>query len=298
MQRGETQQAQLKAPFPWFGGKSRVAALVWQRFGVVKNYVEPFAGSLAVLLGRPTPPRTETVNDLDCFIANFWRALAADPEGVAAWADSPVNEADLHARHEWLHDQAEFIEAMHTDPDHYNVKVAGWWVWGLSAWIGDNWCRVTRQGGLPHLAHGGQGVHRTGLTQQLPDLSGAAVDALPGRPADQGRSGWSGTLGILGPGRRDAGPLRLHGGVGSSSAAGAGVLRGLEPGVGPLADGAYRVDGGLSRSPVWGRGSGQMLQPRLAWSIGRGAGMGDRAQWRGTPSHCALRVRGRTRDAG
>jgi hypothetical protein len=33
----------LKAPFPWFGGKSRAASLVWQRFGEVRNYVEPLA---------------------------------------------------------------------------------------------------------------------------------------------------------------------------------------------------------------------------------------------------------------
>lgn len=32
----------LKAPFPWFGGKSRVAPIVWDRFGDVPNYVEPF----------------------------------------------------------------------------------------------------------------------------------------------------------------------------------------------------------------------------------------------------------------
>jgi hypothetical protein len=29
----------LKAPFPWFGGKSRVAEIVWDRFGDVPNYV-------------------------------------------------------------------------------------------------------------------------------------------------------------------------------------------------------------------------------------------------------------------
>lgn len=50
----------LKAPFPWFGGKSRVASIVWERFGDVPNYVEPFFGSGAVLLGRPHPPRTVT----------------------------------------------------------------------------------------------------------------------------------------------------------------------------------------------------------------------------------------------
>ena len=45
-----------KAPFPWFGGKSRVAHIVWDRFGNVPNYVEPFFGSGAVLLGVRTPP--------------------------------------------------------------------------------------------------------------------------------------------------------------------------------------------------------------------------------------------------
>ena len=44
-----------KAPFPWFGGKARIAAQVWQRFGDVRNYVEPFFGSGAVLLNRPRP---------------------------------------------------------------------------------------------------------------------------------------------------------------------------------------------------------------------------------------------------
>jgi len=85
----------LKAPFPWFGGKSRVAHLIWKHFGNVPNYVEPFAGSLAVLLGRPTPAKTETINDADCYLSNFWRALAHDPEGVAHYADWPVNECDL-----------------------------------------------------------------------------------------------------------------------------------------------------------------------------------------------------------
>lgn len=39
----------MKAPFPWFGGKRRVADVVWAALGDVDNYVEPFAGSLACL---------------------------------------------------------------------------------------------------------------------------------------------------------------------------------------------------------------------------------------------------------
>lgn len=61
----------LKAPFPWFGGKSKVSDLVWSRFGDVPNYIEPFFGSGAVLLGRPHEASTETINDLDCMVANF-----------------------------------------------------------------------------------------------------------------------------------------------------------------------------------------------------------------------------------
>jgi site-specific DNA-adenine methylase len=43
----------LKAPFPYFGGKSAIAPVVWQRFGDPPNYDEPFVGSAAVLLARP-----------------------------------------------------------------------------------------------------------------------------------------------------------------------------------------------------------------------------------------------------
>lgn len=162
----------LRAPFPWFGGKSRVADIVWDRFGDVPNYVEPFAGSLAVLLGRPHEPRAETVNDLDCYLANFWRAMKNDPDQVAEWADAPVNEADLHARHQWLVDRIEFRERMKIDPDHHDAKIAGWWVWGLSQWIGSGWCRNADRR-RPNLQAGGNGVHRVSVPKgKTPDISG------------------------------------------------------------------------------------------------------------------------------
>src|ERR1700678_4575955 len=154
----------LKPPFPWFGGKSSVAELVWERFGNVQNYVEPFFGSGAVLLNRPHAPSTETINDLDCLVANFWRALQHEPEAVAEHADNPVNEADQHARHLWLCSQAEFRERMKVDPEYYDVKIAGWWVWGQCIWIGSGWCAKQ----LPHLGNAGTGVNR-----KLPHLGNA-----------------------------------------------------------------------------------------------------------------------------
>lgn len=163
----------LKAPFPWFGGKSRASALVWEGLGDVRNYVEPFAGSLAVLLGRPHAPRVETVNDLDAYLANFWRAVARDPVEVAEHADWPVNEADLHARHRWLVDQVEFRERMRVDPDFYDPQIAGWWAWGLSCWIGGGWCAVDEKrfvrnaGARPDLtSDGGRGVHGVSVAHE------------------------------------------------------------------------------------------------------------------------------------
>ena len=177
----------MKAPYPYFGGKSRIADEVWKRFGVVKNYVEPFFGSGAMLLNRPDwrldERLLETVNDKDGFISNFWRAIAADPEEVARYASWPVNENDLHARHSWLVNQRESITArLEGDPSYYDAKIAGWWAWGASCWIGSGWCSgkgpwqsvdgvftnlnpaqgrgVNRK--LPHLGNKGQGVNRQG----------------------------------------------------------------------------------------------------------------------------------------
>ena len=76
----------LAAPFPYFGGKSLACATVWAALGDVQNYVEPFAGSAAMLLGAPSGKRVETINDADGFVANFWRAVAADAEAVAGHA--------------------------------------------------------------------------------------------------------------------------------------------------------------------------------------------------------------------
>ena len=186
-----------RAPFPYFGAKSAVAAQIWQALGDVGSYVEPFAGSLAVLLARPGKVHgAETVNDADGLLSNFWRAVAADPETVARFADWPVNECDLHARHLWLIGQRESLtERLCSDPDWYDAKAAGWWVWGACCWIGSGWCAgdgpwttdgerlvkrddlgdagrgIRRQ--LPHLGDAGRGIHR-----QLPHLGDAGRGIL------------------------------------------------------------------------------------------------------------------------
>jgi site-specific DNA-adenine methylase len=242
----------LKAPFPWFGGKSRASHLVWEAFGDVANYVEPFAGSLAVLLGRTTPPRVETVNDLDCYLSNFWRALQAAPEEVAAHADWPVNEADLHARHRWLVDQTGFRTRMRRDPEYFNPRLAGWWVWGISQWIGSGWCAqpaweaqaaagAEKTCGIatagyakrPMLNKPGRGVHQLGtrargVGEPRPAI-GSAGGAMNGVHSNRVRDlsiagGWQ-KRPALGRGRRgiDSSPGQLPALLGDSGATGRGV---------------------------------------------------------------------------
>jgi len=175
--------AAIKAPFPYFGGKGRVAPDVWRRFGDVPNYVEPFFGSGAVLLSRPHEPKTETVNDLDGWLTNFWRAVRQDPDRVAAWADYPVSELDLHARGDWLfyrEEAADFVERLRADPEFCCFKSAGWWLWGACSWIGTGW--GPRQ--LPHVGNAGMGVNRKlphvgnagrGVNRQLPHVGNAGM---------------------------------------------------------------------------------------------------------------------------
>lgn len=206
----------LKAPFPWFGGKSRVAPVVWEAFGDCLNYVEPFAGSLAVLLGRPSPPRIETANDRDGFISNVWRAIAFAPDEVAHWADWPVHECDLHARHAWLQKRRVVLSRqLEGDPLYYDAQIAGWWLWGISCWIGGGWCaegaagpwRVVRtpEGGDQLLRNhdGVLGVRRRipsigaggsrGVTRQIPALGkGRDVGVHRQRPHLGGAGGGTG----------------------------------------------------------------------------------------------------------
>ena len=94
-----------------------------------------------MLLAAPEGQRIETINDADGLLANFWRAVAHDPDAVAHHADWPVNETDLFARHSWLVRQRQNLtERLHADPGYYDARMAGWWVWGACAWIGDGWC--------------------------------------------------------------------------------------------------------------------------------------------------------------
>ena len=211
-----------KTPWPYFGGKADAAPAVWAALGDCDHYVEPFAGSLAVLLRRPhVANRTyhsETVNDMDGLLVNAWRAIQLSPDATAEAASWPVSEADMHARHlailRWRREHE--LERLMGDPHWHDPVIAGWWIWGTSCWIGSGWCSgrgpwivgadgriakrekakagegVSRQ--LPHLANDGRGVNHPqareeGVSRQLPHLAnnGRGVNHPQAREEGVGR---------------------------------------------------------------------------------------------------------------
>lgn len=195
--------ATVDAPFPYFGGKRKIAQQVWRRLGNPTTYVEPFAGSMAVLLARPHDhewwAKRETVNDASGHVINFYRAVAADPEAVARYANWPVSELDLTARHLELVNRQELLATeLGNDPKFYDPELAGWWIWGISAWVGGEWCSglgpwrrepggpgVYRKMPMSSASHGGKGVHRTlsghparWISSNVPDLDAEIFEEM------------------------------------------------------------------------------------------------------------------------
>lgn len=67
---------------PYFGGKITLAPTIAALLPPHRHYVEPYCGSLAVLLAKDPAPM-ETVNDLDEELVTFWRVLRERPEDLA-----------------------------------------------------------------------------------------------------------------------------------------------------------------------------------------------------------------------
>jgi len=86
---------QIKPPFAYYGGKTTLAPRIAELLPAHDHYVEPFAGSLAVLLAKE-PVGWETVNDLDGDLVNFWKVLRDQPEELER-----VAMLTPHAREEY-----------------------------------------------------------------------------------------------------------------------------------------------------------------------------------------------------
>ncbi|MFG2468691.1 DNA adenine methylase [Streptomyces canus] len=89
----------MKPPFPYYGAKGRLAPWI---VGLMPRehrvYVEPFAGSAAVLFARSRPATHEVLNDLDSNVVTFFRVLRdREQDLVRALSLTPYSREEYRA---------------------------------------------------------------------------------------------------------------------------------------------------------------------------------------------------------
>lgn len=145
----------MKPPFPYYGGKTKLAESIARLLPAHDHYVEPFAGSLAVLLAKRRT-HMETVNDIDQDLMTFWRVLRDRPEDLTR-----VSELTPHSR-------SEHQAAYDLDVDDELERARRVWV-------------LLSQGRGATLRKTGWRFYRNpaGSTYSLPDYFAAYVDRMP-----------------------------------------------------------------------------------------------------------------------
>lgn len=89
-----------RSPFPWFGGKQKLADEILSHFPPHLVYVEVFGGGASVLLSK-SPGALDVYNDRDESLVNFFRVLRDLPHQLV-----PLLELTPYARAEWEHARA------------------------------------------------------------------------------------------------------------------------------------------------------------------------------------------------
>lgn len=131
-----------RSPFPWFGGKQKLADDILATFPPHSVYVEVFGGGASVLLSK-APATLDVYNDLDDGLVNFFTVLRDAPERLV-----PLLELTPYARSEWLRCRAEWHTV--TDP----VERARQWYVVASQSVGGMVARDARPGWKRDLGRG------------------------------------------------------------------------------------------------------------------------------------------------
>lgn len=86
-----------RSPFPWFGGKQRLADTIIALFPPHRVYCEVFGGGASVLLSK-SPVVLDVYNDAEDGLVNFFTCLRDQPEQLV-----PLLELTPYSRTEFLH---------------------------------------------------------------------------------------------------------------------------------------------------------------------------------------------------
>jgi DNA adenine methylase len=103
----------VKPPVPYFGSKAKLGPKIAALLPEHTSYVEPYAGSLAVLFAKEPEP-IEVVNDLNRDLTTFWRVLRDRPDEMLWRAETTP------------HSRIEFQSAGRGELDELEVA---WSVW-------------------------------------------------------------------------------------------------------------------------------------------------------------------------
>jgi DNA adenine methylase len=120
----------VKPPFAYYGGKTTLAPKIASLLPPHEHYVEPFAGSLAVLLAKK-PSRAETVNDLDGDLMTFWRVLRDRPDDLErVCALTPHSRAEFDASADLTEcddlERARRVYVRLNQSRSHSMKATGW----------------------------------------------------------------------------------------------------------------------------------------------------------------------------
>jgi DNA adenine methylase len=138
-----TEYAQLgpmKPLVPYHGSKGKLAGWIAGLMPPHRVYIEPFAGSLAVLLAK-RPATHEVVNDIDGDVVNFYRMLRERPEDLEqACRLTPYARDEFYA--------ADIHQVGIDDLE----RARRWWIrvtqgFGAITRAGNGWALSTKQGG-------------------------------------------------------------------------------------------------------------------------------------------------------
>jgi DNA adenine methylase len=136
----------MKPPFPYYGSKVRLSGWITDLLPEHRVYVEPFAGSAAVLWAkRPSP--VEVINDADRNVVTFFRMLRDHQQDLARalrltpYARAEYADADLNVELDDLERARRFFARA---TQGFNAAGSGRWA---------GWSNGMRKGGTSSDAH-------------------------------------------------------------------------------------------------------------------------------------------------